>query len=164
MMMSYPDRKWTLCLYIHWFKCFSSALTYNTVNINKYNHINKSFLGCSIKFKNFKGSWNQKVWELLNSDFNWIVAYTHTHTHKPLSITHSVACKANVTWYEGFNNFSMILLFPKNKQKLNLLTNLKKISEITSPSYTNTKLPTRFTLTEKSSRYHLYILWISNNY
>ena len=67
-------------------------------------------------------------------------------------------------WLHCLRSAHEFLLFPKNKQKLNLLTNLKKISEITSPSYTNTKLPTRFTLTEKSSRYHLYVLWISNNY
>lgn len=71
---------------------FFSALTYNTVNINKYKHINKSSLGFSVIFKNLKGSWDQKLWELLISsklqfEKHWFKldncaqARTHIHTH-----------------------------------------------------------------------------------
>lgn len=40
---------------------FKYVLISNIVNIDKYNHINKSTLESSTNFKSIKGYWNQKV-------------------------------------------------------------------------------------------------------
>lgn len=41
------------------------VLIFNIININRYNPHKQNVFGSSIILKNIKGSWHQRVWELL---------------------------------------------------------------------------------------------------